>query len=207
MTETISDFLLTQLIANGAPIFALALLIGAIGVPLPGTVLVVAAGAFVRQGALDGFSSASLGLIGAVIGDSISFSMGRAARASVQNRFGASPIWNQARSAFERGGQSAVYFSRFLFTAIAIPVNLMAGESDCPYYRFLIFSILGEATWIVGYGGLGWLFGSEWELISDFLSEFGGMALGAVILGAGMYFMLRNRQRAGSSGQKEAVSA
>ena len=41
-----SDFLLTQVINYGASILGLILFVGALGVPFPGTFLVVAVGAF-----------------------------------------------------------------------------------------------------------------------------------------------------------------
>ena len=47
-----SEFLLTQVINYGAPILGLILFIGALGVPFPGTFLVIAVGAFCRQGFL-----------------------------------------------------------------------------------------------------------------------------------------------------------
>ncbi|MEK6752994.1 MAG: hypothetical protein AABZ00_12110 [Chloroflexota bacterium] len=41
--------------------------------------------------------------------------------------------------------------------------------------------IAGEIAWIGLYGGLGYLFRSQWELVSDFISIFGGLVLGVVI--------------------------
>lgn len=193
--SSLSDFLLTQIIANGAPLFGLALLLGALGFPVPGTLLVVAAGAFVKQGALEGVESAAFGLIGAVAGDSLSFGLGRVARGWVQHRFGTASIWQSAQSSFARSGRLAVYLSRFFLTAIAIPVNLLAGGSGCPYGRFLLYDLLGEVTWLALYGGLGWLFGGQWELISQFLSDFGGLTFGIAMMGAGAYFWIKQRNK------------
>jgi membrane-associated protein len=54
MTEELSltDFFLTGMITYGPPVLGLALLLGALGVPVPGTLFVLAAGAFVRQGVI-----------------------------------------------------------------------------------------------------------------------------------------------------------
>lgn len=191
--SSISDFLLTGLITYGAPLFGLALLLGAVGIPIPTSLLVIAAGAFSRQGMLNGLPAAGLGLLGAVTGDSLSFAMGRWGGNWVSHRFGGSSAWISAQATFNRNSRGAVFFTRFLLTAIAIPVNLMAGSS-CNYRRFFVTIIAGEAVWIIVYGGLGYLFGSQWELISQFISDFGGLALGLAFLGGGIYYLLRQRR-------------
>ena len=50
----------------------------------------------------------------------------------------------------------------------------------------MFYDIAGEALWILLYSGLGYAFGSEWELVSEFLSNFGGLILGLVVLGFGI---------------------
>ena len=54
-----------------------------------------------------------------------------------------------------------------------------------------MFDISGELTWIILYGGLGYAFGSQWELISNFISDFSGLLVGLVVLGVGVYLMFR----------------
>ncbi len=189
MSTSLSEILLPLLITYGPPMLGLFLLLGAAGLPLPGSLLVIATGAFVRQGFLDWPFSAAIALAGAVLGDSIGFGLGYHARSWAENRFGGSPTWQTATQAFEKGGSQAVFLTRFLITAAAVPVNLIAGSSDYSYRRFLVFALLGETVWVFGYGGLGYLFGSEWELVSTFLSDFGGLVLGlALLVGALMYW-------------------
>jgi membrane-associated protein len=82
-----------------------------------------------------------------------------------------------------------------LLTPLALPTNLIAGGSGYRYWRFLTYDVAGEFTWILLYGGLGYLFGSQWELISQFISDFSGLLVGLVALGAGLYFLLRRWHR------------
>jgi len=186
-----SDFLLTQIINYGAPIIGITLMLGAMGVPMPGTLTVVAAGAFSSQGILSWPVAALIGLVSAVIGDSISYAMGYYARGPVLKRFSGTSVWVQAEQSFRRWGGMSIFFSRFLVTAIAIPVNLLAGTGDFSYRRFIMFDIAGETIWILGFGGLGYLFSNEWELVGDFLSNFGGLMLGILILGLGIWLAIR----------------
>ena len=191
----LNDLLLSYLIIYGSPMLAGALLLGALGIPVPGTLIVIAAGAFVRQDVLDIYSTPSLGLAGAVAGDTIVYGLGRFARVWLQKRFGQVTAWQKAEGYFQRRGGIAIYLTRWLFTPLAVPTNLIAGSSGYPFWKFLLFDVSGELTWIVLYGGLGYAFGSQWELISDFISDFSGLLLGIVILVAGVYFLFRLRKR------------
>ena len=181
-----SDFLLTQVINYGTPLIALILFLGALGLPIGASVVVIAAGAFGQQGILDIPSAAFLGLIGVLLGDSLSFSMGYYAKDSVQRRFGQSPAWRSARTSFQQRAGLAIFLTRWLITAVAIPTNLIAGSSGYKYTRFIAYDAAGEILWIGLYGGLGYLFGAQWELVYDFISNFGGLLLGLVVLGFGI---------------------
>lgn len=196
MTDfNLTEFFLTGVITYGPPALGLALLLGALGLPLPGTLFVLAAGAFVRQGVIDWTTAAGLGLLGAVLGDSASYGIGRFAKGWIQRRFEHSSAWHNAQATFDRRGGVAVYLTRFLLTPLAIPTNLTAGGSGYAFWRFLAYDTAGELTWIVLYGGLGYIFGSQWEVISQFISDFSGLLVGVVALGAGIYFLVRRQHR------------
>ena len=192
-----SDYLLTQIINQGAPLFGLILFIGAIGIPIPASILLIAAGAFSQQGILTWYAAALLGLLGSILGDAISFGIGYYAKDWVEARFGRSSTWKSARDTFDSRAGMAVYLTRFLITALAIPTNLIAGGSGIRFRRFMTYDALGEMTWIILYGGLGFWFGTQWEIVSDFISNFGGLLLGLVLLIGGIWLGARQlRKRA-----------
>ena len=197
-----SDYLLTLLINYGAPAFALLLFLGALGVPVGASALVIAAGAFSQQGILEWHVTAILGLIGAVIGDAIGFGIGFYAKDWVDHRFGGSLAWKSAEETFDKRAGLAIYLTRFLITALAVPINLIAGGSGILFRRFVLYDTLGEITWIVLYGGLGYIFGSQWELVSDFISSFGGLIMGLVILGVGIWLWVRRLRQMETAKEK-----
>jgi membrane protein DedA with SNARE-associated domain len=186
-----SEFLLTQIINYGAPILGIIVFIGAMGVPFPGTLIVIAVGAFARQGLLPWHTTGLVALACVVLGDSLSYGMGYYARGPILSRFQNSERWIQAESTFNRWGGMAVVWTRFLITGIAVPVNLIAGTSGFPFRRFLLYDIAGESVWIFGYGGLGYLFGSQWEAVSDILGNISGLTLGLVLLAIGIWLGVR----------------
>jgi membrane-associated protein len=193
MSDIISSFLLTQVINYGAPLFGLTLFLGAMGVPLPGSLMVIAVGSFSQQGYFPVLQMAVVGLFGAILGDAISFSMGNYGKGWVQNKISHSPAWRNAQDTFQRRAGPAIFLTRFLITALAVPTNLIAGGSGYQFRRFMAYDLLGEALWIILYGGLGYAFGSQWEAVSDFISNFGTLLLGVIILGVGIWLIL-NRQ-------------
>lgn len=181
-----SEYLLTQVINYGAPLLGIVVFIGGLGVPLPCTLLVIAAGAFARQGILDWQSASIISIVSVIIGDSLSYSFGFYSREKVLSRFSNTPQWLQAEESFQKWGALSIFFSRFLVTAIALPVNLLSGTTRFAFQKFLVFDALGEIVWIYGYGGLGYLFGSQWEAVNEFLSNFGGATLGVVLFTVGI---------------------
>ncbi len=186
-----SDFLLTQIINYGAPILGGIVFIGAVGAPFPATVIVIAAGAFSRQGLLSWYIAGLVALACVVAGDSLSYAMGHFAREPVLRRFGKSERWVQAETTFDRWGAMSVLLTRFLITGVAVPVNLLAGTSNLAFRRFFFYDVLGETIWVFGYRGLGYLFGTQWELIGTFISDFGSLTLGLVILITGIVLAIR----------------
>jgi len=181
-----SDFLLTQVINYGTPLIGLILFLGALGFPVGASVVVIAAGAFSQQGVLNWYEVIVIGLAGAALGDTLSYGMGHFAKGWVEQRFGNSPAWVNASRSFHKSAGLAIYLTRWLVTAVAIPTNWIAGGSGYKYSRFIVYDVGGEITWLVLYGGLGYWFGSQWELVYDFISNFGGVLLGVVFCGFGI---------------------
>ena len=186
-----SDFLLTQVINYGAPFLGVIVFVSALGAPFPCTLLVIAAGAFAKQGLLTWHTTGLTALVFVVLGDNLSYALGHFAHEPVLRRFQNSENWIKAESTINRWGGMAVFWTRFLITGIAVPVNLIAGTSGFGIRRFFLYDLVGEAIWIFGYGGLGYLFGTQWEVVSDLLSNVSGLGLGLILLGIGVWLGVR----------------
>ena len=191
----LTDAFLTAMLAYGPFALALALLIAALGIPLPATLLLLAAGAFARQGALDGAWAAALGLLASVLGDSGGYCLGRCGGALVQRRMEGHGGWQRAQATFARRGSLAVLLTRFALTPLALPTNLIAGSTGYAFPRFLLFDVLGELVWVALSGGLGYLFADRWEALSELAGNLTGALLGLVALATGGYLTFRSRQR------------
>lgn len=188
----LSSTLLSWILVYGPVVLFASMLLGAIGLPLPCTFLLLAAGAFVRQSVLDLPSALAWAFVGVVIGDLLSYGVGRVTRGPILRRFGQTAAWRSAEENLQRQGAAAIYFTRWLVTALAVPTNLVAGSGGYPFARFVFFDVAGEVTWLLLYGSLGYAFSDQWETINDLISDFGGLVVGALILIVGIVLLLRS---------------
>lgn len=187
----LNDLLLTYIVTYGAVVLATVFMLAAVGLPLPSTLCVVAGGAFVQQGVLTPYTTIGLALAGVVLGDTLSYGMGRLLRNPIQRRYGQSAAWLRAEAYFARRAAIAIFLTRCVLTPIAVPINLVAGSSDYSLRQFVAYDAAGELTWLLAYGALGYVFGSQWEYVSDLISNASGLLVGLAIAGAGAYALIR----------------
>jgi membrane protein DedA with SNARE-associated domain len=193
--NNLTDLLLNGMTTYGPIVLGITLLLGALGTPVPTSLMVVAAGAFVRQGLIDGQTAFVMGLGGAVLGDSISYSLGHFSNGWIQQKFDHSTAWHTTQQKFEQYGELTIYLTRFLFIPLAVPANLIAGGSGYSFKRFLTYDTAGEITWLLLYGGLGYLFGTHWQDVVQIISDYSIYLTGIIIIGAATYFLVRYWRR------------
>ena len=190
MTD-INEIVLTGLLTYGEWALGAATLIGALGLPLPTTMLLLAAGAFMRQGALNWQAAISLAAIGAVAGDSASYLMGRYSGGAAWHGLQTTARWQQALGVFRRWGGLTVFLSRFLLTPLALPVNLIAGSTHYTLWRFLGSVVFGELLWVLIFSGLGYAFADQWQAVSELISNLSVNFVWLALLLIGSGYLLR----------------
>ncbi|MDE2181538.1 MAG: DedA family protein [Alphaproteobacteria bacterium] len=115
----------------------------------PGTTILIAAGALVRTGAIDPVSAAVAGAVGAIVGDAISFWIGRKFEPVIARAwpFSRHPESLQSGFAFfKRFGWASVFIGRFFGPLRAI-VPLVAGMMEMPLLPFYTANVLSAVIW------------------------------------------------------------
>ncbi|HVA89636.1 MAG TPA: VTT domain-containing protein [Chloroflexota bacterium] len=157
MTSTIA--------AAGYPLLALAVLIGALGAPLPLSAVLAAAAALARQGHLHVGLLFCVCLVAALAGDCLGYVLGRhgLSRLPFAARFAARWKSRPRRWAIGVGlwGSMAllIFITRWAFTAPAPVVNVVAGARHYSWRRFLAADLSGEALWVAVSLAPGYLLG------------------------------------------------
>lgn len=183
---SLSDYLLSTLGVYGLPVLFMSLLIGAVGLPLPGSLMLLAAGSFVEQGDMSLWPVLSLAAAGAVIGDNVGYALGRFGGRRMTRRIsrwmGGEERLRAAEEWLKRREGAGIFLSRWLITPLGPFINITCGATDYPWPRFLLYDVLGEALWVVLYVLLGWLFSDRVQEMSDLLGDFMWMIVGLLLV-------------------------
>jgi membrane protein DedA with SNARE-associated domain len=181
----------------GYPILGITLLVGAIGVPLPASLVATVAGALVAAGELELAPTVLVALSACVAGDLIGYGIGRFGGDNFARRHG---HWigmgprrvAQAEALFQRWAGATLIVSRSLVAILAPAINLLAGASAENVLAFLLYTTLGRLLWIAIFVGLGYVFAGSAEIAADFASSLSGV-LGLLVLTFFLAFLLRRR--------------
>jgi membrane protein DedA with SNARE-associated domain len=168
------------------------LLLSALGVPLPSTPLMIAAGALIRQGGME-WMGLGLAFGGVLLGDIGGYYVGRWAGRRCQLCLRS--LWFKAQMHVQQDGAKAVLLSRFLFTGLDVPTNLVTGSLRFPFYQFLPVELVGRLLWVLIYGGLGYVAGSQWPLVERLIGHVvSDLGLAAVLV-VGLILLYRGLRR------------
>lgn len=179
----------------GVWLLALCTFASCLALPIPASILMLAAGGFAAAGDLSMPGSVAGALGGAVAGDQTGYFAGRLGGTGLLERLGkrAAPLKKATDMLAKRGG-IAVFFTRWLVSALGPYVNLAAGAARQPWPTFTVWGVAGEAVWVELYVGLGYVFTGNLESASALAVDLLGMlAAGSVAVGLGYWLLITLR--------------
>lgn len=187
---SLSEQLFAMLSLYGLPVLFGVTLIGAIGIPLPVSLMLIAAGSFVQQGDMNLGLVVGLASAAAILGDNIGYGIGRWGGRRVARRLsqflGGADRLKQAEESLRRWGGLTVFLTRWLLTPLGGAINITSGVTGYPWPRFLLFDVTGELLWVVLYIILGEIFSDRVQALSDLVGDLAWVFVGlfaAIVLG------------------------
>lgn len=182
MTET----LIALVPAYGVGLVALATFLSCLALPVPSSVIMLAAGGFAAAGDLVLWQVAGAALAGAILGDQVGYQMGRVGRRYLSGSRLAprrAKTLARARDLLRARGEMAVFLSRWLFSPLGPYVNFAGGAADLPRGRFTRAGVAGEAVWVTVYVGLGAAFADNLLALADILGNASGLLAALAVVG------------------------
>ena len=156
-----------------------------IGTVVPGSTVVFAGGALVGLKVLDPWVVAITAIVGAILGDGISYWLGHRYHGAIRT------MWPMSRypALFARGeayfavhGGKSVFFGRFLGPLRAI-VPVVAGMANMPPGQFYLMNALSAVAWAAAHMLPGVLFGASLEVAGAVSSRLVAL-IALVVVGA-----------------------
>jgi membrane-associated protein len=173
-----------------------------VGLVVPGDTIVIVAATAV-DGPVQYFALAITVIVGALIGESIGFALGRWFGPRIQHsRLGrriGEHNWHRAQRYLARRGGPAVFISRFLPVLHSL-VPLTVGMSDMTYRRFLAWTVPACVIWSFAYVSVGSAAAGGYRQLSRDLHWAGYLFVCVIVLfliavWAGKKVLLRSEDR------------
>lgn len=142
----------------------IAAMIDATGIPFPGRLLIITAGALAADGP-DTTRVVLLAAAGAVLGDHILYLLGRLGGDRVLSAYcrwtmGSSRCVEKARAYFRRFGGATIVIGRFM-TGVRLFAATLAGSGGIRYVTFLAADTIGALLWAGIFVVLGHILGTQ----------------------------------------------
>ena len=154
--------LLSLIVNHGYSVIWFIVFAEAIGLPLPGAVALVAGGAAVASGALNGPAVALLAIVAMLLADTLLYVLGNRRGWTILKflcRVSADPetcVLRAAESFYKRGRPTLV-IAKFV-PGVSTMSAPLAGSMKMPFLQFLGLDLLGCSIYALVYGALGFIF-------------------------------------------------
>src|SRR5215831_2490097 len=148
--------------------------IDAIGIPFPGRILLVLAGAFAATRVELAIAIVASAL-GSLVGDHVVFLAGarggeRLLALYCRLTLGSERCIENTLRYFERFGPAAILLGRYS-TSVRLFAAVLSGSGRIAYRRFVLYDLAGSLVFATVWIGLGWLFSDEVEVVLEWLGR------------------------------------
>lgn len=167
-------------------------------IPIPSEATMMFAGFNVADGKFPLWAAVVVAIVGELTGALIAYGVGYFGRVDLIEKHGKrlhiSPAKLQTADRwFARHGEATVFFGRMIPVVRAF-VSLPAGVARMPLRRFIPFTVLGSAPWLLAWALAGRAAGDNWRHYRHYVGYLDYAVLAAVIGGI-VYLVVRRRSR------------
>lgn len=180
-------FFLSYLLVYKYFVVFVVVFLASLGLPMPATAILVAAGAFAAQGYFDMATVLLVSASASILGDMLSYTTSYRYGRKFLYRIGLKKILKSAKFiSIERMFVAHVYVTvfttRFIATSIGPSVNLLAGLAKIRFCNFFLTIFCGEILYAFLFVGLGYMFGEQWESILNISQDITSIVVLIIVL-------------------------
>lgn len=178
--DVLFNQILNFVLIYGYPVIGLYILVSSIGIPLPQTSMILAAGSLSAAGDFNIVGLFFLITICSIGGDLVDYFLGRFIGfhfikhirkfVKPQNK-----VVHSARSFYTQWSGLSIFTSRFLFTPLASPISVLSGLSKYAIGKFLFFDILGQILSSIIFLSIGYFFNAGWVYFWEYMDSVPGI--------------------------------
>jgi len=196
--EALVDWILGVAGAIGYPGIFVLMLLESSFFPFPSEVVMIPAGFLAYQGEMNPYLAVMAGILGSLAGAALNFYLakhwGRPILLRIGKYFFLGPeTLDKIDRYFARHGEISTFNGR-LVPGVRQYISLPAGLAGMHFGKFMLFTGLGAGIWVAVLTALGYLMGSQEELLRENLHKLTIAALGFVALSSAVYIWYRRRQ-------------
>ena len=168
-----------------------------VGFFLPGDSLLFTAGFLASQGYLNIWVLGLISFLGAILGDSVGYAIGRKTGPLIFKReeslFFKKEYVVRSKEFYLRHGGKAIIFARFM-PVVRTLAPILAGVGEMHYPLFFAYNVVGGILWAIGLSSLGYILGSTIPNIDRYLLPIVGFIVFLSIL-PGIIHVINSRRR------------
>lgn len=169
-----------------------------VGVVVPGALFVVLAGSLAAKGYFDIGDLVWFATLGAVLGDGISFRLGRSSHILFreENRIFKTSLLERGKEFFASHGGVSIFLGRFNGLIRAV-IPFVAGLVGMDASRFYLWNVASAVAWAVTHLFAGYLLGEAWRTVEVWATRFGTVLALILLLVLGAYLLKRFFEKRG----------
>lgn len=170
--------------------------------PVPGDVIVAFGGYLAAEGIIRLFPVWSLTIVASVLGFMTMYWLGHTWGGSIENnreshlilRFIPYKYFTRGKKWMQRWGQGVIIANRFLAGTRSV-ISLTAGMSRLRVSYTIFSSLLSSILWNSLLLALGWFIQDNWQIIGDYLSNYGKSILALIAIVVSVKIWLKHRKK------------
>ncbi len=198
MIHDIAQFLVNQIGDMGYWGIFLLMFLESTFFPFPSEIIMIPAGYLAYQGEMNLYMVILVGILGSVAGALLNYYLAMHLGRKIILRYGKyffikEDTLDKLDTFFAKHGEISTFTGR-LIPGIRQLISLPAGLARMNMAKFSFYTAIGAGIWVVVLVMVGYLVGSNEELISEYLKSATLIALVGVVL-IGIFYVVRQRRR------------